>query len=52
MSVVARERWFLQWASGLRRTSFYQTAIFNYGSALVILIAMVWMAERIFGLTF
>ena len=42
---------FLPWAFGLRRTSFYQTTIFKYGSALVILIATVWMAERIFGLT-
>jgi len=43
---------FLPWAFGLRRTSFYQTAIFKYGSVLVILMATVWMAERIFGLTF
>ncbi len=43
---------FLPWAFALRRTSLYQIAIFKYGSALVILMATVWMAERIFGLRF
>lgn len=43
---------FLPWAFALRWTFFYQTAVFQYGSALVLLIAAVWMAERIFGLRF
>ena len=38
---------FLPLAFALRKTWFYQTAIFKFGSALVALVAVVWMMERV-----
>jgi len=43
---------FLPLAFGLRRSWFYQTLIFKFGSALVVLLALAWMAERMFGSKF
>jgi hypothetical protein len=40
---------FLPLAFALRQSWFYQTAVFKFGSGLVILIAAVWMAERVFN---
>jgi hypothetical protein len=40
---------FLPMAFALRGSWFYRTAIFKFGSGLVILIATVWMAERLFN---
>lgn len=45
LSIVAV---FLPLAWGLRHTWAYQTAVFRVGSALVILVSAVWMAERMF----
>lgn len=42
---------FLPVAFALRRTWFYRAIAFQTGSVLVIVMALVWMAERIFGLT-
>jgi HupE / UreJ protein len=42
---------FLPVAFALRRTWFYRAVAFQMGSVLVIIMALVWMAERIFGLT-
>jgi hypothetical protein len=47
LSVVAV---FLPLAFVLRRTWFYQTATFKFGSVLIILIATAWMTERMFAL--
>ena len=41
---------FLPVAFALRRTWFYRTVTFKFGSALVILIAVGWMIERSFAL--
>jgi len=41
---------FLPLAFALRRTWFYQTATFKFGSALVVLLAAAWMVERAFDL--
>ncbi|MDB6108634.1 MAG: hypothetical protein JWR69_384, partial [Pedosphaera sp.] len=41
---------FLPVAFGLRRSWFYQTPILRLGSALIILIAGIWLAERVFNL--
>ena len=41
---------FLPLAFGLRRSWFYQTVTFKFGSAAVVLIATGWMVERMFAL--
>jgi hypothetical protein len=41
---------FLPLAYGLRRSWFYQTVTFKFGSAVVVLIATAWMVERMFAL--
>jgi hypothetical protein len=41
---------FLPLAYALRRSWFYQTVTFKFGSVVVILIATAWMAERMFEL--
>jgi hypothetical protein len=43
---------FLPGAFALRRSWLYQTVILKFGSVLIVLIAMAWMLERIFGLGF
>jgi hypothetical protein len=40
---------FLPAAFGLRRSWFYQTVTFKFGSAVIVLIAVAWMTERAFG---
>ena len=42
---------FLPVAFGLRRSWFYQTLTFKFGSAVVVLVAVVWMTERAFDTT-
>ncbi len=40
---------FLPLTFALRKSWFYQTAVFKFGSGLVIVVAAVWMAERVFN---
>ena len=40
---------FLPLAFSLRRTAFYRGAVFTGGSALIVAIAAVWLAERLLG---
>jgi hypothetical protein len=42
---------FLPLAYAMRRTTFYRRAIFTAGSGLIVLIATVWLVERVFDLT-
>ncbi|NMM36548.1 MAG: HupE/UreJ family protein [Glaciimonas sp.] len=42
---------FLPLAYAIRRTTFYRNAIFTGGSGLIVLVAMVWLVERLFDLT-
>jgi hypothetical protein len=42
---------FLPLAYAIRRTVFYRRAIFGFGSGLIVLIATVWLVERLFDLT-
>ncbi len=41
---------FLPLAYVMRKTVFYRRAVFTFGSGLIALIAMVWLAERVFDL--
>ncbi|MBK7999241.1 MAG: HupE/UreJ family protein [Verrucomicrobia bacterium] len=42
---------FLPWAFALRGTALYQTGVVKIGSSLIIVIALLWMAERMFGMS-
>ncbi|GAC1323737.1 MAG: HupE/UreJ family protein [Collimonas sp.] len=42
---------FLPLAYTIRGTMFYRNAIFSFGSGLIVLIATVWLVERLFDLT-
>ncbi|MDY7548307.1 HupE/UreJ family protein [Glaciimonas sp. CA11.2] len=41
---------FLPLAYAIRRTMFYRSAVFSFGSSLIVLIATVWLVERLFDL--
>ncbi|MEO8600361.1 MAG: HupE/UreJ family protein, partial [bacterium] len=42
---------FLPLAYAMRKTTFYRSAIFTAGSSVIVLIATVWLVERMFNLT-
>ncbi len=42
---------FLPLAYAIRKTSFYRSAIVTAGSSLIVLVATVWLVERVFDLT-
>ncbi|MFC6521419.1 HupE/UreJ family protein [Undibacterium arcticum] len=42
---------FLPLAYAMRRTRFYRSAVVTFGSGLIVLIATVWLVERVFDLT-
>ncbi|KAF3998459.1 HupE/UreJ family protein [Glaciimonas immobilis] len=41
---------FLPLAYAIRRTMFYRSAVFSFGSSLIVLIATIWLVERLFDL--
>lgn len=47
MAIVAV---FLPLAYAIRKTIFYRRAVFTFGSGLIVLIAMMWLVERVFDL--
>ncbi|MGV8898936.1 MAG: HupE/UreJ family protein [Burkholderiaceae bacterium] len=42
---------FLPLAYAIRKTTFYRSAVFTAGSSLIVLVATVWLVERLFDLT-
>lgn len=42
---------FLPLAYAIRKTTFYRSAVFTAGSSVIVLIATVWLVERVFDLT-